>query len=221
VSKVSKFKNLAAKKSQEEPQGKAAKQMLFHDNNSVHVSKNDDINANVNSDASVNASVLAHENTNANDYVHTEANVNAIEHEDENINDDVDVSVHTDNNVHDHVHVDGYVIDDVNTSVEVHENVHVSDYENEDVAENVNVDINAIVYGNVDVKVISKKIKSRKAKKEPFEERYTRRTLWIHKDLNELLDLELENGGNITEVVNDALKFYYNMKARGLIDDGR
>ncbi|WP_028778709.1 hypothetical protein [Shimazuella kribbensis] len=80
------------------------------------------------------------------------------------------------------------------------------------------IGLDEITFDDFDVNKISKQMKSRK-KKVPFEEKYTRRTLWIRNDLNGLLNLELENDGNITEVVNDALKLYYNMKAQGLLDD--
>lgn len=124
-------------------------------------------------------------------------NVDVNEKEDGNKNETVDsaVSVSGDNNK--------------NENLDVHENVNVS--------KNV---LRNVFEQPLDTATLKTDFKKRKKKKSKFEDIHTRRTVWLRKDLIELIEKEAEvRNISIAKIVNDALELRFRLMANDLLPD--
>lgn len=90
------------------------------------------------------------------------------------------------------------------------------------VAERDSVDVLKNVFDqSLDAGALKKVFKEEKKKKAPkFEDLHTRKTVWLRKDLLELVEKEAEERGvPIAKVVNDAIEIRFRLLANGLLPD--
>lgn len=167
-----------------------------------------------NADASINDDTHAYVHVDVNKDNDKDARVNADDFSD--VSNDVkeNVSVPKNNDGNGYKYIDA----NVDSNSDANKSVYGDKNKNETISVNVDNDLNVLVSENINIKTLNKQMKGRKGK-ETFEDLHKRRTVWIRNDLNKILDLELENGGNLTKTINNALTLYYNVKSRGMLHD--
>jgi hypothetical protein len=130
-------------------------------------------------------------------------NVDVNEEDDKNKNTIVDSNVSASSNKNTSIN------NDKDESIDVHGNVNTSE----------NVLRNAFKQP-LDTATLKTDFKKRKKKKPKFEDIHTRRTVWLRKDLIELVEKEAEvRNISIAKIVNDAIELRFRLMANDLLPD--